>query len=203
MKQIYTGIIWSSAMVLTISLLGCSTHSPGGTNTQIGIQDYKSDRRNNHEFVEPGPVKMMYQGKNTNSYQLTAVEERAKKVPGVLDAKAIIYGDTMVIGVITDGTPNGKYERKPIQRDPTSELRPKLSLKLNVDGHDNRIIRGIRDTLIRQDKARLVFITPDYKMYKRILSIHDRLLAGQYVDDSEFRRLINDVGAYTEGFSAY
>ncbi|QOS99617.1 hypothetical protein JNUCC42_02250 [Brevibacterium sp. JNUCC-42] len=202
MKRIYTAIIRSSAMVLTLSLWGCSTHSPGGTNTHIDIQEYKSDRRNNHEFVEPGPMAMMYKGKNTNSYQLTAVEERAKKVPGVLDAKAIVFGDTMLIGVITDGTPNGKYERKPIQRDPTSELRPKLSLKLNVDGHDNRIIRGIRDTLIRQDKVRLVFITPDFKMYKRILSVHDRLLAGQHVDESEFRRLINDVGAYTEGFSA-
>ncbi|USG63823.1 YhcN/YlaJ family sporulation lipoprotein [Brevibacillus ruminantium] len=201
---------WKQA-VSVLALLGICT--AGCTpNKQQGSEDYHGPPAKFDAFGinltsdnfgrDKGPAAMITQ-KNRHAREphlIRALENRAERIPGVVDIKVLAYKDNLLIGVLPDGAP----KQDTINPRPSVAYTPGKPVRID-NGHTDRLqqrVAGVMGTrLATETRYNIMFVSTNPAVYHRIADIHQRIVRGEKVQEEEFQTLLNDIGYTTKGFN--
>ncbi|MBO8163282.1 MAG: YhcN/YlaJ family sporulation lipoprotein [Brevibacillus sp.] len=124
------------------------------------------------------------------------VERDVKRIAGVVDAKVITYGNTIIVGALLEGqtTPRIYQRSSPIDRNRYTRN------SAVSDGYDGKIIKTIRPKLAETD-YKVVMITTNPLHFSRISKIRTQQQQGKSVPHSEMRDLLNEIGYMTTPYN--
>ncbi len=145
-------------------------------------------------------IYMQNASRNREPALIQTLEQRAEKLPGVVDLKILSYTDSLIVGVLTDGR-NRVDIRNTTVDVPHTPTKPGATMLENTDGYHKRIIRTLRASLQAQSSYNNIFITTNPAMYERIAELHKRIHEGKKISNEELQVLVNDIGYTTRGYN--
>ncbi|UFJ43293.1 YhcN/YlaJ family sporulation lipoprotein [Brevibacillus humidisoli] len=127
---------------------------------------------------------------------VSPIEQDVKRIPGIVDAKLVTVGNTVVIGALIQGQTSKRIYQ---QSSPIDRNRYTKNSSIS-DGYNSSIIQTIRPRLAETD-YKVIMITTNPLHFSQIAEIRRRQQQGKPVSDSELRRLVNEVGYSTAPYN--
>lgn len=188
MKKTVHRLCLIAAFAYSLFAVGCAS-----TN-ESGQSDLHQNVRNTDLYTLGNEKNMLTPLRPLRS--VTQIEREVKRVPGVVQAKVVTFGNTLLVGALVEGqTALRIYQQSsPIDRNRYT--------RENVisDGYYNAIISTIRPLLTETD-YKVIMVTTNPLLYTQIADVSKRQQKGEAVPQSELRKLVNEVGYSTPPFN--
>lgn len=207
-KKIIMGLLVS---LIVLPAYGCRDTNERTEIRQlsIGEKELDNERRHNRAVTDKGMITKSYvrtRGEAGRLDRVQMMENKVKNIPGIADAKMIMYRQNVIIGVRPMDKnyreqKNGLHSGTTQDRQPQNETTPEHRSRVNTDTYNDQIVKTIRNDLQTEGRGRLLYITSDQFNFKKIAQLQYKQRTNQPVHEDDYRTLINDIGFIMEPYN--
>jgi len=196
------------SMVIMLMLTACVPDKERGTeDLGPGVNKHKFDAyginfTDDNRGTDKGIIAMYRRGQveQRQPQLLYTLERRIERIPGVADARFLSYKDTLIVSVLPNGTPKRDVVNL-VTNVPHTPVAPQNQIKNSPDGLHHLIVERIRARLQAETNYNILYVTTNPALYHRTADLHERLMRGEQVLDTDVKALVNDLGYTVKGYN--
>ncbi|WP_126427711.1 hypothetical protein [Brevibacillus marinus] len=188
MRKAISWLCLTAVVGCTLQLAGCASTNESGQSA------LHQNVRNTDLYTLGNEKNMLTPLRPLRS--VAPVEREVKRIPGVVEAKVVTFGNTLLVGALVEGqTAQRIYQ----QSSPVDRNRYTRDSAIS-DGYHNAIIQTIRPLLTETD-YKVIMVTTNPLLFAQIADVRKRQQQGKTVPKHELRRLVNEIGYSTPPFN--